>query len=217
MLASLRARSHPLSSASSAADISATAASNPAISVTGSSLTPALADAGITIGGNETIAVTRGNAADNVLGLSGTSASNPADVTVGRFDATVHAAAALLNGQANYGAVRATATTAGYGVPLNATGNIDASSVSVAGNSVSANAYGNVASNAVTFTSLGRLPSAAVTNIQANAGPVSAQVTGGSYRIGAGSLSASTLAITGNQLAATAVGNQASSTIAATR
>ena len=201
----------------SAADISATAASNPAFSVTGSPLTPALADAGITIGGNQMIAVARGNAADNQLGLSGTAASNPADVTVSRFDATVHAAGALLNGQSNYGAVTATATSGGYGVPLNATGSINASSVSVAGNSMSASAYGNVASNAVTVTSLGRLPTTAVTNVQANAGPVSAQVTGASYRIGAGSLAASTLAITGNQLAATAVGNQASSTIAVTR
>lgn len=45
----------------------------------------------------------------------------------------------------------------------------------------------------MTFTALGRLPSAAVTNVQFNYGPVTAQVTGASYRIISGPLSASSL------------------------
>ena len=201
----------------SAADVTASATTNAAFIVAGSTLAPAIGDAAVSIDGNQTAALARGNAADNQLTLGGTSAPGTADATVGRFDASVTAAGALLNSQSNYGAVTATASNTSYGVPLNATGTVNASNVGVTGNSVSAAAYGNVASNAVTLTRLGRLPTAAVANVQANYGPVTAQVTGASYRVTSGPLSASALSLTGNQLAATAAGNQASNTIAATR
>ncbi|MDB5575399.1 MAG: hypothetical protein JWR80_575 [Bradyrhizobium sp.] len=202
-----------------AAGVTASATTDAAFIVAGTPLVPAVDSGGVSIDGNQTGALARGNVADNQLVLSG--GANPAGVaaaaTVEPFDATVHAAGALLNIQASYGAVTATASNTSYGVPLNATGVVNASTVGVTGNSVSAAAYGNVASNAVTVSSLGRLPTAAIANAQVNYGPVTAQVTGASYRVTSGPLSASALSITGNQLAATAVGNQASSTIATTR
>ena len=138
-------------------------------------------------------------------------------MTVGRYDASANAAGAVLSDQSNYGAITATASNTAYGVPLNATGAVNASTVGVTGNNVSAAAYGNVASNAANVTALKRLPTTAVTNVQANYGPVTAQAAGASYHIASGPLSASSLSITGNQLGATAVGNQASSAVTANR
>ncbi|MEO7688335.1 MAG: hypothetical protein ABIS51_03545 [Sphingomonas sp.] len=201
----------------SAAGVTATATTNAGFTVAGSPLSPAIGIAALSIEGNQTSALARGNAADNQLALGGTGSTGIADASIGRFDASVNATAALLNSQSNYGAVTATASNTGYGVPLNATGNVNASTLGVAGNSISAGAYGNVASNVAAVTAPGRLPTAAVANNQANYGPVTAQVTGASYHIISGPLSTAALAISGNQLAATAVGNQASSTTATTR
>lgn len=202
----------------SAAGVTASATTGAAFSVVGAPLVPVISDTDISIDGNQTNALARGNAADNQLNLGSTSSPGAsADGMIGRYDATVDAAAALLNSQANYGAVTATASNSGYGVPLNADGAINASSLGVAGNSVSAAAYGNVASNAVSALAPGRLPTAAIANIQTNYGPVTAQVTGASFRAASGALSAASLSITGNQLAATATGNQATNIIAAQR
>ncbi|MDB5583750.1 MAG: hypothetical protein JWR80_8926 [Bradyrhizobium sp.] len=201
----------------SAAGVSATATTNAAFDVAGAALVPAIGESAVSIDGNQTNALARGNAADNQIALTGTSSLGTATATISRYDASVDAAGALLNSQANYGSVTAIASNSGYGVPLNATGSVNASSLGVTANSVLAAAYGNVASNAVTISSLGRLPTASVANVQVNYGPVTALVTSANYRIISGPLTASALSITGNQLAATAVGNQASSTIAATR
>lgn len=200
-----------------AAGVTATATTNAAFSVAGSPVVPAIGGSGVSIDGNQTNAFARGNAADSQLVLSAQGAPGAADATIQPFDATLQAAGALLNSQVNYGPVAAIASNSGYGVTLNATGSVNGSSLGVTGNSVSAAAYGNVGSNALTLSSLGRRPSASVANAQVNYGPVTAQVTGASYRITSGPLTASALSITGNQLAATAVGNQASSTITTTR
>jgi hypothetical protein len=136
---------------------------------------------------------------------------------IGRYDATLQAPAALLNSQSSYGAVTATAANTAYGAPLNGVGAVTGSSIGVTGNSVSAGAYGNAASNVVTVAGPGQLPTAAVANVQANYGPVTARVTGASYRILTGPVGAGALSITGNQLAAIATGNLATSTITSTR
>jgi len=194
-------------------------ASTDAFIVADPPLLPAIADSTVSIDGNQTVALARGNAADNQFAPGGGGdLAGPASLAmVEPFDATVHAAGALLNSQASYGAVTATASNSGYAVPLNATGVVNTSTLGVTGNSVSAAAYGNVASNAVTVSSLGHLPTASIANAQVNDGAVTAQATGANYRITSGPLSASALLVTGNQLAATAVGNQSSSAIVATR
>lgn len=174
----------------------------------------------IAIDGNSTTAQARGNVADNQLSFSGASAApSPAVpfVKIGRFDSTAGAAALLLNGQSNYGAVAAAVAT-NDGVPLNlAAAPFSASNVAVTGNSVAANAYGNAANNQLTIGATGTLPSAALVNVQANYGPVTAQVTGAIYGIVAGASTGSALSITGNQLAAIATGNQANNALLTTR
>jgi hypothetical protein len=139
-------------------------------------------------------------------------------VRIGQFDGTADAAAILLNGQSNYGGVAASVGTASYGVPLNlGTVPFATMNVAVSGNSALASAYGNVASNQLTVASTGRLPTAALVNVQANYGPVTAQVTGASYRVVTGPMSGGSLSVTGNQLGAIATGNQAASIITAGR
>jgi len=201
----------------STAGVTATVTTDAEFRVAGSPLAPAIRGTALRIDGNQASATARGNAADNQLTLGGTGESGVADVTVSRFDASVNGTAALTNSQANYGRVTAAVSNIAYGVPLNATGNVNASTVGVTGNSVSAAAYGNLASNAVTVTALGHLPNVAVANMQTNYGPVTAQVTGASYHITSGPLSATELSVTGNQLAAAATGNQATNGIAAQR
>ncbi|MEO7690916.1 MAG: hypothetical protein ABIS51_16665, partial [Sphingomonas sp.] len=87
----------------------------------------------------------------------------------------------------------------------------------VANNTVSASAYGNAASNQLNLAATGRLPTAAVVNVQANYGAVTAQVTGANYRVVSGPMTAGSLSIAGNLLTASAVGNQATSMIATPR
>ncbi|HSI18317.1 MAG TPA: hypothetical protein VK980_11140 [Sphingomonas sp.] len=201
------------------ASVFAAAATNAAITIAGAALTPAMADSGASIEGNQTTIVAHGNVADNELVLSGgaSGAGQAASAAIAPFDASVRAAGAVLNSQANYSPVKANASNIGYGMALNGSGGADAATLSIANNSVSAAAYGNVASNMATVSSLGRGATMAITNVQTNSGPVTAQATGANLNIISGSLNASTLRITGSSLAATAVGNQASSTIAADR
>lgn len=174
----------------------------------------------IAISGNSTTALARGNVADNRLTLSGIAGGSLQLPTaqLGRFDTVASAAVTLLNGQSNYGAVAASAGTTSYGVPLNlAAAPFSSSSVDVANNSISANAYGNAASNQLTVSSTGRLPTAAVVNVQANEGAINAQITGANYQVIAGPMTAGSLSIAGNVLAASAVGNQATNAIASLR
>ena len=175
----------------------------------------------IAIGGNSTSVLARGNVSDNQLTLKGVGAAVSPSVPVvriGRFDSTAGAAALLLNGQSNDGAVTASADTTSYGVPLNlAAAPFSASIAAVTGNSISATAYGNAAQNQVTLGATGTVPTAALVNVQANYGPVTAQVTGAVFRAIAGPASASALSITGNQLAAIATGNHASNGILTAR
>jgi len=181
----------------------------------------AVRDSSISVDGNSTTALARGNVADNRLALTGAATGGSLQLPtaqLGRFDSVASAAATLLNGQSNYGAVNASAGTTSYGVPLNLVSTpISSSSVDVANNTVSANAYGNAASNQLTVSSAGRLPTAAVVNVQANYGVVTAQVTGATYRVVSGPMMAGSLSIAGNVLAATAVGNQATNSIATPR
>jgi hypothetical protein len=134
---------------------------------------------------------------------------------------TATGGALLLNGQANYGTIVASAANSADLVPLNAGSPVTGSSVTINGNAVAASAYGNSATNRVSLSLIGAgpagAPSAAIANFQTNMAPVTALVSGSAYPVTAGPLTASTLAITGNSLAATAVGNQASSAIAGPR
>lgn len=123
----------------------------------------------------------------------------------------------LLNGQANYGAVLASTEGSGYLVPLNASGMVSGSTVEIDGNAIGSSAYGNSASNSVSLSSAGAGPSTGIANFQTNYGGVTALMSGTGAMTGTGALDGSALRITGNSLAATAVGNQATSVIASPR
>lgn len=174
----------------------------------------------IAISGNATTALARGNVADNRLALVGSSRNSfPFEAEAVIDDsgqAYAFGSAVLLNGQTNDGAVSARAVHASNSAVLNGFG-ADAGRVGMAGNSVAADAYGNAATNRVGVSSLDRLPTAAVVNAQANYGPVTAQVVGASYRTLSGPMTASSIGVSGNQVSATATGNQATNIIASLR
>lgn len=174
--------------------------------------------ASLTVDGDSTTALARGNAADNNLTFTGGARSGLQSSYVAQAQAAddtpaASAGVAVLNAQTNGGGVSAVATAGpsggGYG--------LQSASLKVTDNPVSATAYGNVATNQVAIASLGRLPTAAVTNQQTNYGPVTARVINVSYVAGSGSSAFSTTGVAGNHLAATATGNQAITTIASPR
>jgi hypothetical protein len=164
-------------------------------------------------------ALARGSAVDNQLTISVGSTASPASALsrIDAFDASALAPATVLNMQSNYGAVTATANDTGHRLPLNGPGAFEGTSVTLTGNSMTANAYGNSANNIISVLALGQAPGAAIANAQTNYGNVSALVTGAGLTGAPGSMSVSTLSITGNQLAASAGGNQASSAITTPR
>ncbi len=178
----------------------------------------------ISLDGNTTVALARGNAATNVLESSGGSGYGAA-ATVGSSSLAgaplalnVGASAAILNSQTNAGAVSATSTGTSYQVALNATGaGVSGGAAGVTGNTLAAQAFGNSATNRVTQTALNTgAPSAAIANYQVNTGPVTATVSSVNFGVGiSGAVSNSTLRTTGNQITASATGNSAVSTISA--
>jgi len=179
----------------------------------------ALNNSSVLLGGNNTTALAAGNYADNALNslasnAYGAASGGTVDLTGGLF---VNANAGILNRQSNGGAVSASSTDATYQVALNS--GVSNSSVSLAGNRVAAEAYGNSATNRMTLDALNTGSStAAVANYQRNDGGITAAVNGVYYGVGitgATAVTGSTVRTTGNQITATAVGNSAVSSILA--
>jgi hypothetical protein len=180
----------------------------------------ALNNSSVLLGGNSTTALAAGNYADNALNSLASNAYGAASggtVSLLNSGLSVNANAGILNRQSNLGAVSASSTDATYQVALNS--GVSNSSVSLAGNRVAAEAYGNSATNRMTLDALNTGTStAAVANYQQNAGAISASVTGVYYGVGitgATAVTGSTVRTTGNQITATAVGNSAVSSILA--
>ncbi len=214
------------------AAVSANATSTATVALAGDSTAiPQVAatdDATVRITGNATTAFARGNSAANVHNLDagatyGTPGAGTPGVDFGP-GGTVTAFAAtggVLNQQTNMATVSATSTGVSYQVALNGPGIspvVTGSSTSVSGNAVNAEAFGNTASNRIAMTALNSgTPSAAIGNYQNNTGAVSATVTTVGYGVTAGSgvIGGSSFTTTGNRVAATAVGNNAVSVIAA--
>jgi len=204
-------------SQTSIAQVVATATSGAGYAVLAPPTPIVVTDSTVLIDGNVTTALARGNFAENSMDLSFGTAGSPGVATVDSAARTVEGGAALLNGQTNYGAVLATATGRGY-LPLNApSGGAESAMLTANGNSIAASAYGNAATNRMTVSALGQTPGAAIGNFQTNAANVTALVAGSGVHADFGPLQTSTLSITGNSLAATAVGNQATSLIATPR
>jgi hypothetical protein len=178
----------------------------------------------ISIDGNTTAALARGNAATNVLESSGGSGYGPAATTgsasVGGtpLALNVGASAAMLNSQVNTGAVSATSTGGSYQVALNGIGGGGVGRHGRChGQHAGRAGLGNSATNRVTQTALNTgTPSAAIANYQVNTGAVTATVTSVNFGVGiSGAVGNSTLRTTGNQITASATGNASVSTISA--
>ncbi|MGJ7528868.1 beta strand repeat-containing protein [Variovorax sp. GB1P17] len=179
----------------------------------------------VSLDGNTTAALARGNAATNVLD-SGAGSNYGAATPTGSavlagtpLALNVGASAAILNSQNNAGAVMASSSGVSYQVALNGTpGGAGTSNgtVGVTGNTLAAQAYGNSATNRVTQVALNTgTPSAAVGNYQVNTGAVTATVTSVNFGISTqGAVGNSALRTTGNQITASATGNSAVSSIA---
>ena len=199
----------------SAATVNATARTDATLGLSGSPTSAAIYGSSATIAHNLTQAVARGNSADNMLTLNGP-ANAAGTVNAGSFETVAAAPAVLVNAQSNYGSV--TASAAGtMGVPLNAAGSVASSALAVTGNTMAANAYGNAATNQVTIGGLGAAPGAVLSNVQSNSGPVTASVAGAAFAVRGAQLSNGALAMSGNQLAASATGNIVNSMITAGR
>jgi len=170
-----------------------------------------------TIDGNLVQAIARGNSVANEVTVStgNAPAVGAPTVMLGAFETDASAPALLVNRQSNYGAVTARATS-NVGGPLDAPGSVSSSMLGVSGNSAVASAYGNAATNTLTVGGTGA-PSAMLVNVQSNNAPVAASVIGSTTGMRTGALTASTMALTGNQLAATAIGNLATGAVSTAR
>lgn len=178
----------------------------------------------VSLDGNTTAALARGNSATNLLESGGGSgygvaaAAGSSSLVASPLALNVGASAAILNSQNNAGVVTATSTGTSYQVALNGTGaGVSNGTVGVTGNALAAQAFGNSATNRVTQTALNTgTPSAAIANYQVNTGAVTATVTSVNFGVGVtGAVGNSTLRSTGNQITASATGNSSVSTITA--
>jgi hypothetical protein len=167
------------------------------------------------VAGNATEALARGNTATNSMVFNAGADFGPAAVAVTSGTAgTASAAAAMLNNQANTGAVTANAT-ADYGVVLNGGGSpatgaaVLNSAVSVSGNTVVAAAFGNQATNRMELAVLNSgNATAAFNNNQVNNGVITAQATSVSFTSSVnGSVTNGAFRNVGNAIGSTAVGN----------
>lgn len=130
-------------SQTSIAQVTATATTRAGYALTAPTVSP-IAGSTIAIENNTTSALARGNAADNAMTVAGTGdAATPGSIDL-RNEA-VQGGVVLLNGQANYGAVTASAADSSYLVPLNASAAVSGSTVTIGGNAIGASAYGNMA------------------------------------------------------------------------
>jgi hypothetical protein len=178
--------------------------------------------------GNSTLALARGNVAENILNADGsnvTSGTSPATLDSGTGPATgvLNASFGVLNEQQQRASVTAESLNTSYRVEVTAGSRTDATfglalnaaSATVSGNSVNASAFGNVATNRVNLASLTGATndaSAAVYNTQLNTGAITSKVSGatvGVYSVG-GVVSAA-VGVSNNSISATSIGNFATS------
>ena len=205
-------------------DTTATASSNVTAGFNSGTLAlEALDGSSLTMAGNSTTAVARGNSASNAMTYaSGANyASSNVGATVTDTTEIATAAAVVLNRQDNGTSnVTASAGSTTYGVALNnsstaANAGVLNSTVRVASNSVNAFAFGNTASNSLTMTALNTgMPTAAVSSFQASAGAIIARTETVAFTVtNTGTIGASSLSAIGNSVGAQAIGNSSATTV----
>ena len=170
----------------------------------------------ISVDGNSTTALGRGNSASNALNYNvGASYTGNTGATVTGV-ASVGATAAVLNAQTNSGAVSAISSGTSYSLALNSGTGAAAlnSNATLANNSAAANAFGNVATNSLNMTTFGYgVPSSALASNQANQGAVTATAVNVSFGMSVGTTSGSALRVGGNNTTAQAVANSSVNTM----
>jgi hypothetical protein len=177
----------------------------------------------MSVEGNTTTAVARGNAATNTLNYTvGVAysgfATGPTATVAGGAITGATGGAVILNDQTNAQTVSAEALNDSYTVALNAAGALGSalnSQVSLANNTTNALAFGNSATNTLTMaTYRNGIPSSAIATNQVNSGAVTATATSIAYTITpTGNVSGSALRSSGNMTSAQAIGNSSVSTI----
>ncbi|WP_147335756.1 beta strand repeat-containing protein [Pseudotabrizicola alkalilacus] len=212
---------------SSAAAVTTNAASVVSVSLSGDAAVPAMLNSTAAIDGNSTTALARGNHASNVLNAVAGS-SYGTSMAGGRVDlggafgvgsAVSDATFAVLNVQANTGAISASSVGTRYEMALNtaasAVPGVSGSSLSVAGNSVGVEAFGNSASNVLRVSALNTgSPTASLGSSQTNTGNISAVASEASIGVtGYGLASSSSLGVSANTVSARAVGNSVTNAI----
>lgn len=205
------------------ASVSATAVSSVGTTLVGTAPTPLVEAAdgsAISVAGNTTQALARGNAATNTMVFTagaafGTSSAGAAINSM----ALAEGAAVMLNDQDNRGNVVAGAS-ASYQVVLNggagsASPAVLNSATSVSGNTVAAVAVGNQATNRMELAALNTgNATAAFNNIQSNSGAITATTTNVTFASSVtGTVIGGAIRNVGNAASATAVGNSSIMTI----
>lgn len=174
----------------------------------------------VSMAGNITEALARGNSTINALTSSAGAAydSFAEEHLSGSYGDNVRARAIITNDQANSNSVSAQAQ-ATFNVVLNSAEGVPSvasSTVAVGGNKIAAVAYGNQATNQLTLTPLNSgLATGAVFSTQSNTGAITATATSATFGItaSASTTNASAFRTTGNAISATAVGNSVTTTI----
>ena len=215
----------------SSADATADATASLGLTLAGDSTatpapTAALAGSTVTMEGNSTEALARGNRAVNTLsavagaGYATSTSAQPAGGSFGSGGVGSIATYAALNVQDNGGAVTARSANATYQIALNADPDsnpgVTDGRVSLGGNSVVAHALGNSAVNRVTLAGLNTgTPTAGIASSQTNSGGITASVTDGSIAMASTGLAGgSSFSVGGNSVSASATGNSVSNAVA---
>jgi hypothetical protein len=212
----------------SAGTVKASASTTTGISLTAAGDATGL-DAGTAmVQGNSTLALARGNVAENILNANGsnvTSGTSPATLNSGTGPATgvLNASFGVLNEQQQRASVTAESLNTSYKVEVTAGPRNDATlglalngaSATVSGNTVNASAFGNVATNRVNLASLTGATnnaSAAVYNTQLSTGAITSKVSGASVGVySVGGVVNAAVGVSNNSISATSIGNFATS------
>jgi hypothetical protein len=204
--------------------VEAMASTVTSVALNGATTAGALSNGSASVQDNSTLALARGNVANNVLiaeGANVSAGSTAAAINTNTSpDAGVlNASFGVFNEQVQQATVSATSVDASYAInATSGTGDaLNASSAMVGGNSINASAYGNIGTNSVTLASLNgasNTATAAVFNGQINSGAITSTVSGafiGTYSMGG--VSSASIGVMSNSISSTAVGNYATSTV----
>jgi hypothetical protein len=181
---------------------------------------PAASNSTIALSHNSENEQAIGNQATNALNAA-TGASYGSQLGATSEENSASATYAVLNAQANTGAVTATGSSGStYAVALNsggATTPVGATTINVTYNTMDAAAFGNSANNSASVTSLNSgNATVALQNQQTNTGAITSSITGATIGASVGSpgISGATIAVGDNSIISSAVGNTATNEIA---